>query len=95
MHLLFGNKREDDILLRKELEGLREKHGVELVFTLSQEKKKDFNFGRVDQKMILDWIGGSFSNQLFMICGSSEMTDGWSKDLTEIGVPARQIMKYG
>lgn len=48
LHFLFSNKKEEDILLREELEKVRKSGRMTVVHTLSRENKEGFWYGRVD-----------------------------------------------
>ena len=48
LHLLYGNKTEEDILMRKELDEFNDIKHIDVSYTLSREQKNGFLHGRID-----------------------------------------------
>lgn len=81
MHLLFANKTEDDILLRKELEKYKESKKLSLSYVLSKPKKDFSGFvGHIDEDKIFKAMDLSTEKTFFLICGP----DGFCQNAVKI-----------
>ncbi|KAK7743134.1 hypothetical protein SLS53_004219 [Cytospora paraplurivora] len=88
--VLDGNRTEEDILCREELQALIEGKGarVRLLHTLSRpDEKWTGGKGRMDQKMLESEVGppGKARDELVMVCGPEAMEEGVRVNLTKMG----------
>jgi len=89
--LVYGNKTEEDIICRKDLEEFGRKiKGMKLVFTLSREEKKGFRHGRIDDALIKEIVSEK-AGANFFICGPPEMVQGTKKLLEDNGIAKEKI----
>lgn len=85
--LIFSNKTEKDIILRKEWE---EMDGLGVLFTVTGEDSDTLRTGQIDEKLLRDTIAEW--TQHFYICGPDAMVEGLSKTLKDIGVNDDKII---
>jgi cytochrome-b5 reductase len=76
--LLYSNRREEDIILREELEFLQRRHPdrFKLVLTLTKPDKKKWtdNIGRIGQEFIEKYLPKPADKDIkIMVCGPGEM----------------------
>lgn len=78
--LIFSNKTEKDIILKDEL---KEMLGNDVTFVLTKEKKKEYDYGRIDA----NYLGKKIKdfNQNFYICGPLEMVKDLKRYLFDLG----------
>jgi hypothetical protein len=84
--LIFANKEEKDILIKKELDEL---FGDDVVYILSREEKEEFEHGHVD-KDLLDKHDINFEDH-FYVCGPPPMEKDIKKMLKENGAQSDSI----
>lgn len=84
--LIFSNKRQEDIIDEHELKTIL---GDNCIFTLSEEKREGYEYGRIDEKFLKSKIK-SF-NQPFYICGPPKFTDAVKEILEKQGAPILMI----
>ncbi len=86
--LIFSNKNHKDIIIKDELEDLFSKNN--LLLTLTREKVKDCEYGRIDSVMMKKHIKDF--NQYFYICGPSGFEESLISDLVLLGVNRENII---
>ncbi len=87
--LIFSNKTERDIILKKEFDDMK-KEGLEVDYVLTKEKKKGFYFGRINRDYLKKEIK-DFS-QKFYICGQIAMVGELQDALKKLGADAESIV---
>lgn len=78
MWLLFANQCEEDILMRKELEILSERHGdrFKLWYTLDRPADKwMYSKGYIDTEMLINHIPSPAKDTVVLLCGPIPMID--------------------
>lgn len=72
--LVYANKTEQDILLKKELDHLQAKHGdrLKIKYVLEHAPNDEYEQGYVTDKMIEEMLLGGDRKRIF-ICGPSKM----------------------
>lgn len=86
--LIFGNKKEKDIILHEEL---REMLGENFINILSEEKNDKYAHGLIDKEFIREH--SMEMNDYFYVCGTPEMTDNIVKELDAMGIDKDKIVK--
>lgn len=85
VHLLFINKKEEDILMKDEIDALAKKHPDRFLVTysLTEEEEKDdsdYQYGRGSAQMALDSLpppaNGDGSTMVF-VCGRDGFVESW------------------
>jgi ring-1,2-phenylacetyl-CoA epoxidase subunit PaaE len=92
MHLIYGNRSEDSILFRKEIEGLAPE--VRTTWFLSQEEMTGFSSGRITKETLSELIRSEVSllrADGFYICGPEEMIVEAMETLKTFGVKEEKI----
>lgn len=100
VHLIYGNKTEADIALRKELEELAQKYDIKIHHVLSNvdanslqltaNSFESFSSGFVTPELISQLVPDVASREAFL-CGPPPMMDALFKTLTGLGVPPKKI----
>ncbi len=85
--LIFANKTEADIILKDELKSIL---GDDCIFILSQEKKEEYDFGRIDEKYLKSKI--TDFKRKFYICGPPPMLLQMQKILPRLGADVSSIV---
>jgi len=85
--LLYSNKYEKDIIQEIELEEMID---LEVVNTLTREKKDKYLHGRIDEAFLREHVK-DFSKK-FYVCGTMEMTNDVVNVLKSMGVKDEQII---
>ena len=88
--LLFANKKENDIILEDEFKKLL---GRNFVNILSGEKVEGYANGQIDKDFIKENSSGL--NKLFYLCGPPPMMEAIEKQLADLGVDEKSIVKEG
>ncbi len=88
--LLYGSKKEKDIIFKKELDSISESW-LKKVYLLSQEQKHGFEYGRINKEIILKYLP-DIKNKIFYICGPKAMNLSVSHILTNLGVNKKDII---
>ena len=86
--LIFANKKENDIILRKEFENLL---GENFINILSDEKADGFEHGQITQEFLKKYIP-AFKTPIYL-CGPEPMMDAVEKQLSNLGVEKESIIK--
>lgn len=86
--LIFANKKKADIILEEEFKSLL---GNNFINILSDEKLEGFANGQITEEFIRANSGGI--NKLFYICGPPAMMDAMEKQLTNLHVDKKSIVK--
>ncbi|THD25107.1 NADH-cytochrome b5 reductase [Fasciola hepatica] len=96
--LIFANNTEDDILLRDELENLRDKYPdqFKLWYTLVQAPSEwTYSTGYVDEKMISEHLYPPSDNSLVLLCGPAPMVEfACYPNLSKLGYSRARIFTY-
>ena len=85
--LICMNKTKEDIILEGEL---RDLFGDNVLFTLTQEKKKGYENKRIEKNFLKNHIKNF--NQKFYLCGPFKMVRELKKALTELGAKEEDII---
>ena len=86
--LIFANKTQDDIILKQELKTLL---GNNFINILSEEKANGYASGLITMDFLQDNFGGI--NQYFYLCGPPPMIEFVEKQLLDLNVGEKQIIK--
>jgi ring-1,2-phenylacetyl-CoA epoxidase subunit PaaE len=94
--LIYGNKQQEDIIFREELEelALRFRERLRVVHVLSQENKEGNFHGRIDAQLIQTLADSGLemgNGQQYFICGPSAMIEVVSSTLEGKGIPSSKI----
>ncbi|MEP7197501.1 MAG: FAD-binding oxidoreductase [Saprospiraceae bacterium] len=85
--LIFTNKTESDIILKKEFDEIL---GKSFINTLTDENKEDYENGKIDaaflKKFIIDFT------QHFYVCGPPSFVEVISKALTSLGAKTEAVV---
>ncbi|MEK6854597.1 MAG: FAD-binding oxidoreductase [Nanoarchaeota archaeon] len=85
--LIFSNKTEEDIILKEELDSMDD---LKKIYTLTRENKIDYEYGRVDEKFLKEYIL-DFS-QHFYICGPIRMVGEIQYIFQKLGAESDSIV---
>lgn len=85
--LLFSNKRERDIILRDEFEGMRD---LTAVFTLTGEEAEGLEHGKIDRDFLTRHVKDY--QQHFYVCGPDKMIDDIKATLADLGAEADSVV---
>lgn len=97
LSLLFANVTESDILLRNELEELRESRSLtDIFYTLDRPSSENWAGGKgfVTTDMIKANLPPPASNTLVLLCGPKPMVDMMEKHLLSLGYTEEMYFKY-
>ena len=92
--LLYGNRAEEDIIFRKELEEMQQKNrNLKVVFTLDQASQNWKGYtGIINAKMVKNEIP-NYAETTFYTCGPPAMVEAIGNLLKELGVPESRIKR--
>jgi ferredoxin-NADP reductase len=85
--LIFANKKEKDIFLKKKLD---EVLGEDFINILSEEDKKDHHHGHINSDIIKE--NSNTLKQFFYVCGPPKMIKHVTDELKSIGVDKKLIV---
>lgn len=88
--LLYSNKAENEIAFKKEFDMFASQKNVKVIYTLSREKKKGFENGRLDETLISKY-SKSISKPTFWICGPPAFTSAMETLLRNMKVDSDKI----
>lgn len=91
LRLYFGNRVEQDILFKSEIDGL---NNTTPVYFLSREEKEGFENGRITKQVMIDELKKDLSllkSDGFFLCGPEEMIVAGKEALEMFGVPENKI----
>lgn len=88
--LIYANKTVKDIILKDELEGML---GDNLTHILSEEEFNEHAHGLITKDFLKDQIRNTDQN--FYLCGPPPMMEAVEKDLYDLGVKEKQVVKEG
>ncbi len=94
--LLYGNRNEEQILFRRELEQIEagDWPKLKLVHILSRPGHGwTGETGHVDQQRIEKHCGRSLEGKIFYVCGPLKMAEGLIQNLRDMGVPDKRIRR--
>ncbi len=86
--LIFSNKTESDIILKKDFERML---GKNFINTLTEEKSEKYDHRKIDESYLKEKI--SNLSQYFYICGPDPMIESIVTDLMKMGVEEKWIVK--
>lgn len=91
--LLLGARTEDDIVLRPEIDLLRERLSLTVVYALQQPPEQwEGEIGRIDGTLLARWLPGRGHRRFdYFVCGPPMMVVDVNEQLQERGVPMRRI----
>jgi predicted ferric reductase len=90
--VFFGNHDENGIVLRDELEALRESLNLEIVHVLSQPAPTwTGERGHLDAEILRRHLPPEYARLEYFICGPEAMMDASEEALTQLGVPAFRV----
>jgi glycine betaine catabolism B len=92
--LLYGNRTEDDIAFRKELEALqRQNKNLKVVFTLNEASSEwEGATGLITVEMIKKEIP-NYEENMFYTCGPPKMVEIMGKLVEQLGLPKTQLKR--
>jgi hypothetical protein len=86
--LIFSNKEKRDVILANELkEWFTKDH---LILTLTQQKIKGYEYGRIDKRMIKKYVDNT--DQYFYICGPSGFEEDLRRSLLGLGAEKEKVI---
>ncbi len=88
--ILYGNRKEEDIVLKSELDDICEStRKVRVVYVLSDEKKEGFEYGFMDSELIRKYAPtGEYS---VFLCGPQAMISFVDKELIKLNLEKKYI----
>lgn len=89
--MIFANKTRADIILREELEEMLDGR---IVHILSEEKAPDYALGTITKEFLQQHVD-DFTKSYFYICGPMPMMNAVEKQLVELGVSLKRVVKEG
>lgn len=92
--LLYGNRTEEDIVFRQELEQMQSQNkNLKVVFTLAEPKETwQGYFGNIVAEMVKKEVP-EYSKTIFYICGPPAMVQAMENLLKSLNVPAANVKK--
>lgn len=87
-HLVYANQTYRDISYPDELAGLEHVH---VIHVLEDEPDFEGETGMVSAELLERNLPGDLSDYQFLICGPAPMVMALEEELTEAGVPTRQV----
>lgn len=88
--LIFSNKLEKDIIIKDELIEMFKDNPKDLIFTLTQENKEGYHFGRVNEEFLKEEIKDFNTN--FYVCGPRVMVKELIPLLESLGAKTDSIV---
>jgi predicted ferric reductase len=88
--LLYANRTESDIALRKEVDELAQKYGANVVHILSGDEKFAGERGFVDEEKVKRLVP-DFLNRDVYVCGPPPMMNGLIDLFEKLGLPSHQL----
>ena len=85
--LFFSNKRKENVFLQGELFRIL---GRGVVCTLTQERHRDYEFGRIDKEWLKQRV--SDFSQPFYLCGPPKMVEDLKQILSELGASTESLV---
>ena len=92
--LEYGNRIEDQIVHRDELEALEDENGTRIIHVLSEPPEGwTGRTGMIDANLIREVFADPATRDwVFVTCGPPGMMEVVEETLAEMGVPARQVL---
>jgi len=98
LSLIFGNRTVDDILLKEELDQLRDnnKDKFKLLYTVDVKPEGAWNgkVGFVTKEMIQENLPAPSAETIILYCGPPPFEDMMKKHLTELGYTEDMVFKF-
>ncbi|MDD5710817.1 MAG: FAD-binding oxidoreductase [Candidatus Colwellbacteria bacterium] len=92
--LIFSNKTRDDIILEEELKSMFGGDPDDLIFTLTQEKRADYEDKLVDEEFLKKHVD-NFGKQKFYLCGPPRMVKQLTATLERLGANINSVTFEG
>jgi len=93
--MIYGNRTEDDILCREDLEKMRQVDNVDIVFTIgSAQNAWKEEVGRVTSEMIGKYMAPPEDEPVNLLCGPPAMTKAINAYLKTMGYPKDRIITF-
>jgi len=91
--LLYGNRTENDIVFRDELDGMqKENRNLKIIHTLSQPNEEwPGHVGRIDKVFVVKEIP-DYQDRVFYCCGPPGLVESIKQMLTELGVSKKKLI---
>ena len=86
--LFFSNKKQEDIILERELKNLF--GNDDLVLSLTREENQAYESGRINREMLSRYLKNYTQN--FYVCGPPQMVDQLSQTLEKLGAKGDAIV---
>jgi ferredoxin-NADP reductase len=92
VRLIFGNRLWEEVLFREEIEELRTRLQLEIVFVLQEPPANWMGLqGMLTEEVLREAIPPSARDGVFFLCGPKPMSDSAQRTLRRMGVPLRRI----
>lgn len=88
--LLYGNRNEDDVVFRKELEELVGKYVSRLILVMSDQENFAGEKGRIDQEKINRLVPDIQTREIYL-CGPTPMMQGLITMFKSMGISEREV----
>jgi nitrate reductase (NAD(P)H) len=88
MHVVYANRSEDDILLRKEMDEWAKKHERFKIWYVVQESKREgweYNVGFISESILKNHVPKASEDTLALACGPPPMIEGVKSNLEKLG----------
>ncbi len=87
--LLYGSRKEEEILFREELDELQKScERIKVIHVLSDEEKEGYCHGFISRDLIREFLNEDSS---VFVCGSQGMYDYIKKETEALGLPLRKV----
>lgn len=92
LRLLYGNRRWGDVVFREEIEALRSRLDLTVVFVL-QEPPADWQGlrGMLSENNVRTTLAGVAAGARYFVCGPKPMSDAVQRTLRRMGVPLHRV----
>ncbi|MEM5828031.1 MAG: FAD-dependent oxidoreductase [Candidatus Aenigmatarchaeota archaeon] len=91
MFLFYSEKKFDYLVYLSELKEYEKLGKLNLIITLTQEKREGFEFGRINKEMIKRHLSDYLNESAFYIAGSPEFVESMKSYLKELEVNEERI----
>ncbi|MDP2586167.1 MAG: ferredoxin reductase family protein [Candidatus Komeilibacteria bacterium] len=88
--LLYGNRNEQEIIFKDELDELKKQHQFGLHYILSEKISSVFEHGNIDKEKISRLVPDLKEREVYL-CGPVPMMKAIRRQLTELGLPKKLI----
>ena len=91
MVLLVSYRSEEDLIGWDLLEEVQQHPNVRIIVTLTRQHHPDFLFGRINEALLTQVLGGDFSNRTYFLCGPEGLLTSMPPFLLQAGVEPHSI----